>query len=61
MDSLHDHILINIKDQLKDYIDKCLTAQEQEAPEPEAGGAKTLFLLGNLDTRNDGVYSGGKC
>ena len=35
MDSPHDYILINIKDQLKDYIDKCLTAQEQEAPEPE--------------------------
>jgi hypothetical protein len=28
MHSPHDHILINIKDQLKDYIDKCLTAQE---------------------------------
>ena len=32
MDSPHDHIIINIKDQLKDYIDKCLT---------RAGGART--------------------
>jgi hypothetical protein len=38
MDSPHDHILINIKDQLKDYIDKCLTAQEAPEPEPEKFG-----------------------
>ena len=43
MDSPHDHVLINIKDQLKDYIDKSLAAQEQEAPEPEPEKWVTLW------------------
>ena len=33
MDSSHGRILVNIKDQLKDYIDKCLAIQG--TPEPE--------------------------